>query len=169
MRVESANPCPSGGWFHFLKERPKLPAGKHVFYSGPVDELLGWRFGPLPWRTLRFELENAPVADWQGTSVVNYVDADVPYTRIHEFKHFHPEDAETMARPCTTICREYPATWKPGDEPYYPVDCEESRALLAKYREEAAKVPNLIVGGRLGGYKYFDMDQSIAAALAVEI
>ena len=74
-----------------------------------------------------------------------------------------------MSAPKTVVMREYSAQWKPGDEPYYPVDCEESRALLAKYREEAAKVPNLIVGGRLGGYKYFDMDQSIAAALAVEI
>ena len=151
----------------FLKERPKLPAGKHVFYSGPVDELLGWRFGPLPWRTLRFELENAPVADWQGTSVVNYVDADVPYTRIHEFKHFHPEDAETMARPCTTICREYPATWKPGDEPYYPVNDAASAALLGEYRAAAAReFPDVTVGGRLGGYRYLDMDKSMTDAIA---
>jgi UDP-galactopyranose mutase len=73
-----------------------------------------------------------------------------------------------MAKPKTVVMREYSAQWKPGDEPYYPVDCEESRALLAKYQAEAEKIPNLVVGGRLGGYKYFDMDQTIAAALALD-
>ena len=140
-----------------------------VYYSGPIDALFGYKFGHLPWRTLRFETETLDVKDFQGTSVVNYTEASVPYTRIHEFKHYHPELAGVMSAPKTVVMREYSAQWKPGDEPYYPVDCEESRALLAKYREEAAKVPNLVIGGRLGGYKYFDMDQSIAAALAVEI
>ena len=140
-----------------------------VYYSGPIDALFGYRFGHLPWRTLRFETETLAVKDFQGTSVVNYTEASVPYTRIHEFKHYHPELADVMSAPKTVVTREYSAQWKPGDEPYYPVDCEESRALLAKYRAEAEKIPNLVVGGRLGGYKYFDMDQSIAAALAVKI
>jgi len=136
-----------------------------VFYSGPIDELFGFRFGPLPWRTLRFETERLPVADAQGTSVVNYVDADVPYTRQHEYKHYHPEQKKVMEHPETIVCREYSAEWKPGDEPYYPVNNEESAGLLKRYQEAAKAYPNLIVGGRLGAYKYFDMDKSIEAAL----
>ena len=140
---------------------PTIP----VFYSGPIDALFGYKFGPLPWRSLRFERERVPVADFQGTSVVNYTDADVVFTRIHEFKHYHPEDAAVMAAPSTIICREYPQAWKPGDEPYYPVDTSESRERLALYQAEAAKVPNLVVGGRLGEYKYYDIDRSIDRAL----
>lgn len=136
-----------------------------VFYSGPIDALFGYRFGPLPWRSLRFERERVAVQDFQGTSVVNYTDADVPYTRIHEFKHYHPEDAAVMSAPSTVICREYPLTWKPGDEPYYPVDVPAARELLALYQAEAAKTPRIVVGGRLGAYKYFDMDRSVGNAL----
>ncbi|MCR5413804.1 MAG: FAD-dependent oxidoreductase [Kiritimatiellae bacterium] len=140
-----------------------------VYYSGPIDALFGYRFGALPWRSLRFETERLDIADFQGTSVVNYTEAEVPYTRIHEFKHYHPELKDVMARPKTIICREYPAEWKPGDEPYYPVNNRESAELLEKYREEAAKHPNLIIGGRLGQYRYYDMDQAVSAALKVEI
>ena len=139
--------------------------GAPVFYSGPIDALFGYKFGPLPWRSLRFERERVAVQDYQGTSVVNYTGADVPFTRIHEFKHYHPEDARTMSAPATVVCREYPKTWARGDEPYYPVDTPAARDLLARYRAEAAKVPNLVVGGRLGDYKYYDMDRSVAAAL----
>ena len=135
------------------------------FYSGPVDALFGYRFGPLPWRSLRFETERLPLRDYQGTSVVNYVDADVPFTRIHEFKHYHPEDAAAMAAPATVVCREYPKAWARGDEPYYPVDTPGARALLAQYEAEAAKTPHLVVGGRLGAYRYYDMDRAVAAAL----
>lgn len=145
--------------------RAAFPQDVPVLYSGPLDALCGFRFGPLPWRSLRFERERLPLADFQGTSVVNYTDADVPYTRIHEFKHFHPENAAVMAAPSTIICREYPQTWKPGDEPYYPVDNADSRALADRYRAEAANIPHLIVGGRLGEYKYYDMDRSIDRAL----
>ncbi len=140
-------------------------ADRPVFYSGPIDALFGYRFGPLPWRSLRFEIERVNVSDWQGTSVMNYTGPEVDFTRIHEFKHYHPEDKAVMASASTIICREYPKTWEPGDEPYYPVDNADSRALLARYREAAAQMPNLIVGGRLGGYKYDDMDKSIANAL----
>ena len=105
------------------------------------------------------------MVDFQGTSVVNYTDADVPFTRIHEFKHYHPEDAAVMAAPSTIICCEYPQTWKLGDEPYYPVDTPESRERLALYMAEAAKVPGLVVGGRLGEYRYYDIDRSIDRAL----
>jgi len=152
----------------WLSWRDQAPSAKHqapVFYSGPIDALFGYKFGPLPWRSLRFERERVPVADFQGTSVVNYTDADVAFTRIHEFKHYHPEDAAVMSAPSTIICREYPQAWKPGDEPYYPVDTSESRERLALYQAEAAKVPNLVVGGRLGEYKYYDIDRSIDRAL----
>ena len=143
------------------EELPNVP----VYYSGPVDALFGYRFGHLPWRTLRFEEEKVAVRDYQGTTVVTYTEAEVPFTRIHEFKHYHPENADVMAAPKTIIVREYPMEWRPGDEPYYPIDNADSRALLERYHMEAAKIPNLVVGGRLGDYKYLDMDQSMASAL----
>lgn len=143
-----------------------LPDTTPVFYSGPLDALFDFAFGALPWRSLRFERTCLPMADFQGTSVVNYTGDDVPFTRIHEFKHYHPEDAQTMSHPATVICREYPKAWQRGDEPYYAVDTSESRALRAQYAAAAARLPNLVVGGRLGAYRYYDMDQSIASALA---
>ena len=153
--------------FDFETARSRgIPTDVPVFYSGPIDALFGYRFGALPWRSLRFERETLDIADFQGTSVMNYTGADVPFTRIHEFKHFHPEDKEVMAKPKTVICREFPKTWEPGDEPYYAVDTAESRALLERYRAEAAKVPGLVVGGRLGEYRYYDMDQSVGRGLA---
>ena len=156
--------CRTGFHFGTVAELG-LPAATPVFYSGPVDALFDYRFGALPWRSLRFETARVAVPDFQGTSVVNYTGAEVPYTRIHEFKHYHPEDRAVMEAPSTIVCREYPKTWQPGDEPYYPVDTAASRELLARYRAEAAKTPNLIVGGRLGGYGYYDMDRSIGNAL----
>lgn len=154
-----------------------------VYYSGPIDALFDYKFGALPWRTLRFETEKLPQADYQGNTVVNYPDADVPFTRIHEFKHYHPE--WTVGRgvptaPKTIIMREYSAAWKMGDEPYYPISSPESAALLAKYQAEVDKLnirssvsksraARLIIGGRLGMYKYFDMDKSIDAALRLEV
>ena len=146
-------------------ELPKVP----FYYSGSIDALFGLKFGHLPWRTLRFETEKISVKDHQGTSVVNYTEAEIPYTRIHEFKHYHPEDAAVMNSPKTVIMREYSAAWKPGDEPYYPIDNVGSRELLLKYQAEAAIIPNLIVGGRLGSYKYYDMDKSVESAMNVEI
>lgn len=143
------------------KTLPEVP----VFYSGAIDRLCGWRLGALPWRSLRFERESLPIADYQGTSVMNYTDADVPYTRIHEFKHFHPERKDVMEKRSTEISIEYPADWKEGDEPYYPVSSRESEELVGAYRKLAAEMfPGMIVGGRLGGYKYYDMDRSIDAA-----
>ena len=156
--------CRTGFHFGTVAELG-LPAATPVFYSGPVDALFDYRFGALPWRSLRFETERVAVPDFQGTSVVNYTGAEVPFTRIHEFKHYHPEDRAVMEAPSTIVCREYPKTWQPGDEPYYPVDTPASRELLARYQAEAAKTPNLIVGGRLGGYGYYDMDRSIGNAL----
>ena len=140
-----------------------------VYYSGPMDALFSYEFGALPWRTLRFETEKLAVRDYQGTSVVNYTEAEIPYTRIHEFKHYHPEAKDVMEFGKTIIMREYPAKWELGDEPYYPVDDAGSRALLGKYQSKAAKIGNLVVGGRLGGYRYLDMDKSIDAALKLNI
>lgn len=158
-----------------------------VYYSGPIDTLFDYKYGALPWRTLRFELETLDEVDYQGTSVVNYTDMEVPYTRVHEFKHYHPEPVGPLSQAAsrktlkkTIIMREYPASWKSGDEPYYPVNNPQSAALLAKYQAEVDKLNSrssesksraarLIVGGRLGQYNYFDMDKSIEAALKVEI
>lgn len=140
--------------------------GETVFYSGPIDALFGYRFGALPWRSLRFDVSRRAVKDAQGTSVVNYVDADVPFTRIHEYKHYHPERTAVMETGETILCTEYPKAWEPGDEPYYPVASPDSAALYARYAAEAAKTPDLVVGGRLGGFRYLDMDKSIADALA---
>ena len=141
----------------------------NIYYSGPIDALFDYKFGPLPWRTLNFELETLNCSNFQGASVVNYTEAEVPYTRIHEFKHYHPERMESMRTDKTVIMYEYPKTWVQGDEPYYPVNNEESLRILAKYREESDKYKNLTIGGRLGEFKYYDMDQSIAQALNFKI
>ena len=140
-----------------------------VYYSGPIDALFDYKFGHLPWRTLRFETEKLAIKDYQGTSVVNYTEAEVPYTRIHEFKHYHPEDAAVMNESKTIIMREYSATWGPHDEPYYPIDNADSRELLSRYQLESAEIQNLVVGGRLGAYKYYDMDKSIESALKLPV
>lgn len=143
------------------RELASLP----VLYSGPIDALFDYKFGPLPWRSLRFERELIRVRDFQGTSVVNYTGLEVPFTRIHEFKYYHPENKAVMDMPATIICREFSKTWASGDEPYYPIDTPESRERLALYRAEVKKIRGLVVGGRLGEYRYYDMDRSVAAAL----
>ena len=148
-----------------------------IYYSGPIDALFDYRFGALPWRSLDFELETLDRADFQGASVVNYTEAEVPYTRIHEFKHYHPERKESTAAETTVIMREYPRLWKMGDEPYYPVGTPESASLLTRYQAELSVLNSqlltqdtqLIVGGRLGAFRYYDMDQAVSAALAVEV
>lgn len=141
--------------------------GDFVIFTGALDELFGYRFGALPWRSLRFETEGKDEKDWQGNSTVNYVDADVPYTRIHEFKHFHPEDAAVRRMEYTVVQREYPDDWSAGKERYYPVDSAESRRLYGRYAglmlEKYGK--NAVAGGRLGMYRYFDMDDTVKAAM----
>ena len=149
----------------YLALRETFPADLPVFYSGPLDAYFNYRHGALPWRGLRFEWETKPVRDWQGCTVMNYADASVPYTRIHEFKHFHPEREAIHQSEQTIICREFPADWKLGDIPYYPVNTAASAELLAKYQADAAACPNVIFGGRLGEYRYYDMDKVIARAL----
>ena len=150
-----------------------------IFYSGPIDRLFNFKYGNLPWRTLRFETEHLPCQDYQSAAQVNYPEVSVPYTRIHEFRHYHVEEGAFSKPEGTIITREYSTAWRHGDEPYYPINTEDSRDLLAKYKleiqayndrfaRESNPIP-LTVGGRLGSYVYYDMDKSIAAALAVDL
>ena len=132
-----------------------------VVYTGPIDAYFGYRLGALAYRSVRFETEVLDTDNYQGNAVVNYTDADTPYTRVIEHKHF-----EFGTQPKTVISREYSAEWKAGDEPYYPVNDAENSALYEEYRRLAAAEPKTRFGGRLGEYKYYDMDKVIEAALA---
>lgn len=140
--------------------KEQLSFGK-VVYTGMIDEYFGYCLGNLEYRSLRFEKEDLPDCDnFQGNAVVNYTQREIPYTRIIEHKHF-----EFGKGSGTVLTREYPAEWKPGDEPYYPVNDDKNQTLFAKYRELADKEEKVAFGGRLGGYQYYDMDKVIAAAL----
>ena len=136
-----------------------------VVYTGPVDEYFGHSEGRLSWRTVDLEAEVLDVDDFQGTSVVNYNDADVPWTRILEFKHFHPERTHLPGK--TVIVHEYSRFAEEDDEPYYPVNTAEDRAKLLRYRDLAKKEPMVLFGGRLGTYKYLDMHMAIGSALSM--
>lgn len=132
-----------------------------LLYTGMIDEYYHYRLGTFEYRSLRFETEELPEEDnYQGNAVVNYTEREVPYTRIIEHKHFEFQTGEG-----TVITREYPATWKKGDEPYYPINDEKNGALYAQYAELAKKEANVLFGGRLGQYKYYDMDKVIRSAL----
>ena len=133
-----------------------------VVFTGRIDEFYGYRFGKLEYRTVRFETELLDAPNHQGNAVVNYTSSDVPYTRIIEHKHF-----EFGTQPKTVISREYSAEWNKGDEPYYPVNDAKNGALYAEYKQLADAEPGVIFGGRLGEYKYYDMDKVIEAALDV--
>lgn len=137
-----------------------------VVYTGPIDQYFQYREGELGWRTIDLELEVKPTGDFQGCSVMNYGDREVPYTRIHEFRHFHPERADIYPKDKTVIAREYSRFAAPGDEPYYPINAAADRARLEAYREAATIEPNVLFGGRLGTYKYLDMHMAIASALS---
>ncbi|GAA0936839.1 UDP-galactopyranose mutase [Nonomuraea longicatena] len=137
-----------------------------VVYTGPLDRYFGYTEGRLGWRTLDFELEIKSVADFQGAAVVNYADAEVPYTRIHEFRHFHPE-RDHYPDDRTVIMREYSRFAGPGDEPYYPINSPADRRMLARYRERAKAERGVLFGGRLGTYRYLDMHMAIGSALSM--
>ena len=132
-----------------------------VVYTGPIDAYFGSCYGPLEYRSVRFETEVLDTPNYQGNAVVNYTDAETPYTRIIEHKHF-----EFGTQPKTVISREYSAEWKPGDEPYYPVNDQKNGELYARYKALADQEEKTIFGGRLGEYKYYDMDKVVEAALA---
>lgn len=146
----------------FFKEREALSKlAENIVFTGQLDEFYNFRFGYLEYRSLRFEHEVHDVPNYQGNAVVNYTERDIPYTRIIEHKHF-----EFGQQPQTVITREYSTEWKPGDEPYYPVNDDKNMQLLKQYQDMAAAEENVIFGGRLAEYRYYDMHQVIASALA---
>jgi UDP-galactopyranose mutase len=152
----------------YFDVRDQIPAKTLTIFTGPLDKYFDYSAGELGWRTLDFETEVLPVGDFQGTSVMNYNDAEVPYTRIHEFRHFHPERDYPTDK--TVIVREFSRFAESGDEPYYPIDSEDNRAKLLQYRELAkaeAAEKNILFGGRLGTYKYLDMHMAIGSALSM--
>ena len=139
-------------------------ADKKVF-TGMVDEYFGYEYGALEYRSLRFETEVLDMENYQGNTLVNYTEYEIPYTRIIEHKHFEFGAQNGNVNPKTVITREYPATWKKGDEPYYTINDEKNNALYEKYSALAKKEGNVIFGGRLGIYRYLDMDKVVALAL----
>ncbi|GAA1725711.1 UDP-galactopyranose mutase [Microbacterium paludicola] len=138
-----------------------------IVYTGPVDRYFDYAEGELAWRTLDFEEEVLNVGDFQGTSVMNYPDADVPYTRIHEFKHFHPERKDVYPDDKTVIMREFSRFATREDEPYYPVNSTDDRSGLLAYRELQKGEKDVFFGGRLGTYQYLDMHMAIGSALSM--
>ena len=147
----------------YLEQKQALDAlADKVIYTGPIDAYFGYRLGALEYRSVRFETEVLDMPNFQGNAAVNYTDRETPWTRIIEHKWF-----EFGTQPKTVISREYSSEWKPGDEPYYPVNDEKNGALYAQYRALADEEEHVIFGGRLGEYKYYDMDAVIASALAM--
>lgn len=145
----------------YLENREKYDGiAEKIVYTGAIDAYFGYRLGALEYRSVRFETEVLDMPNFQGNAAVNYTDAETPWTRIIEHKWFEFKD-----QPKTVISREYSSEWKPGEEPYYPVNDEKNGALYEKYKELAANEKNVIFGGRLGEYKYYDMDAVIASAL----
>ena len=145
-------------YFDLIAKEPDI--AQTIFYTGCIDEFFGYRLGHVQYRCVRFETEELPMEDFQGNAAVNYTAREVPYTRIIEPKHF-----EFGTQPTTIISREYSAEWQPGMEPYYPVNDAQNGALYAEYKKLAEQQGNVIFGGRLGQYKYYDMDKVIRAAL----
>lgn len=151
----------------YLKNRSKLNnLAKKIIYTGPIDEYYEFKYGMLEYRSVRFEHEILDISNFQGNAAVNYTDKETPWTRIIEHKWFEfgkDEAGNQISK--TVISREYSSEWKPGEEPYYPINDEKNTMLYEKYKKLADKETNVIFGGRLGEYKYYDMDQVIAAVL----
>ncbi|QKF06683.1 UDP-galactopyranose mutase [Berryella wangjianweii] len=146
----------------YLAHRSELDAlADAVVYTGAIDGFYGYDLGPLEYRSLRFEHETLDVDNYQGVAVMNFNDADTPYTRIIEHKHF-----AFGTQPVTVVSREYPAGWQPGDDPYYPINDRRNAALYARYRERADAQSRVRFGGRLGEYRYYDMQDTVKSALA---
>lgn len=156
----------------FFKERGELEnQAKKIVFTGMIDAYYDYCYGELEYRSLRFETETLDIENYQGNAVVNYTEYEIPYTRIIEHKHFEYGcqggygNTEGDVNPRTVITREYPAAWEKGAEPYYPMNDEKNNALYEKYKQLAAKEENVIFGGRLGMYRYYDMHQVVAEAL----
>ena len=148
--------------YDFFDNRKELESiCKNIIFTGPIDRFFDYKYGALEYRTIRFENKLLDMNNYQGNAVVNYTEYEIPYTRIIEHKHF---EFDTTS-PKTVVSKEYSAAWKIGDEPYYPVNDEKNNLLYEKYRQEACKLINVHFGGRLGAYKYYDMDKVIAAAM----
>lgn len=153
----------------FFDETQPLSQGRAVghipiIYSGPVDRYFNYNCGRLGWRTVDLEREVIEVADYQGTAVMNYSDLEVPFTRIHEFRHYHPE--RSVSQDSTLIVREYSRFAESGDEPYYPVSTPDDKMCLDQYLDQTKQEPKVLFGGRLGTYQYLDMHMAIGSALA---
>ena len=146
-------------YYEFRKENADI--AEKTVYTGMLDKYFDYKYGVLEYRSVRFETETLDMDNYQGNAVVNYTEREIPYTRIIEHKHF-----EYGTQPKTVISREYPSEWKLGEEPYYPVNNEKNEEVAGKYRELADKEENVIFGGRLGEYRYYDMDKVIESALA---
>lgn len=145
----------------YLKNKEELSQlAKKIIYTGPIDEYFEYCYGPLEYRSLRFESEVMTVSNYQGNAVINFTDANVPFTRIIEHKHFDPVEVEH-----TVVTKEYPSEWRLGDEPYYPVNNSKNMELFNKYRLLTSDNENIFFGGRLAEYKYYDMHQVIRSAL----
>ena len=151
----------------YLEHKAELDAlADKVVYTGPIDAYFGFKLGTLEYRSVRFENETLDIPNFQGNAAVNYTDRETPWTRIIEHKWFEfGKDEDGNDLPKTIISREYSSEWKAGDEPYYPVNDEKNGQLYAKYKELADKETGVIFGGRLGEYKYYDMDTTIASVL----
>ncbi|AMO91959.1 UDP-galactopyranose mutase [Corynebacterium simulans] len=157
-------------WFEVREQVREENPDAPVVYTGPLDRYFDFSEGELGWRTLDFDLEVLPTGDFQGTPVMNYNDANVDYTRIHEFRHFHPERQDKYPKDKTVIMKEYSRFAESGDEPYYPINTPEDRTKLEAYRRRAAaeaRENNVLFGGRLGTYQYLDMHMAIASALSM--
>lgn len=151
----------------FLSDREHLESlASKVVYTGCIDEYFDFCFGPLQYRSVRFETTVLEQPDFQGNAVMNYTSADIPWTRIIEHKHFDPSRAGTI--PVTVISKEFSQEWHPGMEPYYPVNDSQNNALYEKYKELAGTKENIIFGGRLGAYRYNDMAPTVAQVLAIK-
>ena len=149
----------------FFDQKSDILGQVPIVYTGPVDQYFDYAEGRLGWRTLDFEREvKRDTGDFQGTSVMNYADEDVPFTRIHEFRHFHPERDYPTDK--TVIMREFSRFADPGDEPYYPINTDDDRRRLLAYRTLTEGEPSVLFGGRLGTYKYLDMHMAIGSALS---
>ena len=149
----------------FFEHRELIPNSTLIVYTGALDRYFGYSLGELGWRTLDLDLEVKDVQDFQGTAVMNYSDSEVPYTRVHEFRHLHPERKYTSER--SVVMYEFSRVAQPTDEPFYPINTPTDRALVQEYRKLAGREKNLIFGGRLGTYQYLDMHMAIASALSV--
>ncbi|MBD5387041.1 UDP-galactopyranose mutase [bacterium] len=150
----------------FFADREKWEGmADKILFTGKIDEFYGYRFGKLEYRTVRFETESLDTPNWQGNAVVNYTSADVPFTRIIEHKHFEKFGNEVYENPKTVISREYSTEWKEGMEPFYPVNDARNQEIYTKYKELADKEENVIFGGRLAEYKYYDMAPIVRQAI----